>query len=120
MRAPSGLSPAFGEAKQSRRSHTAGPPQKSTPLSHSGVSTTHKAFQVKHNHLTKERSMLQANPHHQKLRRASPLPNSTETLVVLVFATARSAFLSPLKSALVTNQGLEPAPKLMLVGGVPK
>src|SRR4051794_36104770 len=70
MRAPSGLSPAFGEAKQSRRSHTAGPPQKSTPLSHSGVSTTHKAFQVKHNHLTKERSMLQANPHHQKLRRA--------------------------------------------------
>src|SRR3954452_17118761 len=64
------LSPAFGEAKQSRRSHTAGPPQKSTPLSHSGVSTTHKAFQVKHNHLTKERSMLQANPHHQKLRRA--------------------------------------------------
>src|SRR3954454_6586311 len=68
-----GLSPAFGEAKQSRRSHTAGPPQKSTPLSHSGVSTTHKAFQVKHNHLTKERSMLQANPHHQKLGRATSL-----------------------------------------------
>src|SRR3954466_14052093 len=79
-----GLSPAFGEAKQSRRSHTAGPPQKSTPLSPAGVSTTHKAFQVKHNHLTKERSMLQANPHHQKLRRASSVHARVKYLTQVV------------------------------------
>ena len=44
-----------------------------------------------------------------------PVPNSTETLLVAQFVTARSVLLSELKSPVVTESGLVPAAKLVAV-----
>lgn len=44
-----------------------------------------------------------------------PLPSSTLTLLLFTFATARSSFMSPLKSPTTTELGPEPTGKLVAV-----